>query len=555
MDFEKEIEKELKKILKKDIELEVPPNHRLGDYAFPCFELAKELKKDPNKVAKELTEKLINKNFRVENKGPYLNFFIDKNKLAKDVLNKILKEKDKYGSGREKKNVLIEFPSPNTNKPLHLGHIRNILLGMSISNLFKFLGNKVKIVNLNNDRGIHICQAMIAYMKYGNNKEPNKKSDHFVGDFYVLFNKRLSENKDLELEAQEALRKWEMNDKNIRAVWKKTNSWALKGFKETYKKFDLKFDKEYNESDFYDKGKEIVLDGEKKGLFHKDRYGTVFINLGEELGDKVLLRPDGTSIYITQDLYLGELKFKDFPKTDISIYIVGNEQNYHFKVLFELFKILKMKAADKSYHLSYGMVYLPEGRMKSREGKVVDADDLIDEMINLAKKEIKKRYKTLSNKEVEKRAKIIGLGALKFFILKIDPARDIYFNPEQSISFEGDTGPYVQYAYARCSSILKKTRLNKKIYTDILNEKDLRLVQLLNNFNEIILKAKNEYKPSLIANYLLDLVKEFNAFYRDNPVLKAEKKVKETRLNIVFSVKQVLKNGLNLLGIEAPDVM
>ncbi|MEK6935074.1 MAG: arginine--tRNA ligase, partial [Nanoarchaeota archaeon] len=551
--MEKEIKKILEKILIQKIELEIPKDHSLGDYAFPCFELAKKLKRNPVDIAKDLSEKIESSNFRTEAKGGYLNFFVDKSKSAKKVLNKILKKKDKYGSRNEKKNILIEFPGPNTNKPLHLGHVRNIVLGMSISNLFRFLGNKVKVVNLNNDRGIHISQAMVAYMNYGKNKNPNKKSDHFVGDYYVLYNKKL--NKKLEEESKEVLRKWEEGDKKIREVWKKMNSWALNGFKETYKKFDLKFDKEYSESKYFDQGRKIIYDGIRKDKFDVDRYGAAYIYLGEELGNKVLLRPDGTSLYITQDLYLGELKFKDFPKTEVSIYVVGNEQNYHFKVLFELFRILKMKAANKSYHLSYGMVYLPEGRMKSREGKVVDADDLIEEMVDLAKNEIKKRYKEISTKELEKRAKIIGLGALRFFLLKFDPTRDILFNPEESISFEGDTGPYVQYGYARCNSILKKVKLGREFKFDLLNQKDFSLISNLGIFPEIVLKAKEEYKPSLVANYLIDLVKEFNEFYRDNPVLKAEDEVRNARIGIVSGVKQVLRNGLNLLGIKVPDVM
>mgnify|MGYP001582151974 CR=1 FL=1 len=552
--MQEEIKSKLKKILNEEVFLEIPPDPKLGDYAFPCFSLAKKFRKNPNEIAFDLSKKIKGK-FRVEVNGAYLNFFIDKGELSKKVIIKILKEKESYGKRKNKKNILIEYPSPNTNKPLHLGHVRNIALGNSLSNLLEFIGNNVKKVNLNNDRGIHICKSMLAYKKFGNNKKPDKKSDHFVGDFYVLFEKELQKNKELENEAYELLKNWENNEKETINLWKKMNKWALNGFNETYNIFNLKFDKIYNESAFYNKGKVIIDKGLKKGLFKKGENNEVFVDLGEELGKKVLLRPDGTSVYITQDLYLAELKFKDFPKTDLSIYVVANEQNYHFKVLFKILEFLNLKAAKKSYHLSYGYVSLPEGRMKSREGTVVDADDLVEEIVNLAKKEIEKRYSNLSKKEIERRANIIGLGAIIFFILKIDPFKDMIFHPEKSISFEGDTGPYVQYSYARCSSILRNGKVKGKSNYNLFNDYDIELVKLLEKFPDIVNKATQKYKPSLVANYLLELSRKFSEFYDRNPVLKEENNLRNARLNLIKSISVILKSGLNLLNIKTLEEM
>lgn len=549
MDFKNEIIKELKKYA-KIVNLEVPPNKDFGDYAFPCFSLAKKLKKNPNEIAKDLAKKL--KKFKTKVIGPYLNFFVDKTKLAKNVIKQILKEKDKYGSKKENKKIVVEYPSPNTNKPLHLGHVRNILIGQCISNVFEFLGNKVFRINLNNDRGIHICKSMLAYQKWGRNSKPKVKPDHFVGKYYVMFNKK--KNKNLEEEAQELLKKWEKGDKKIISLWKKMNNWALKGFKETYKRLNVKFKKVYNESSVYGKGKKIILDGYKKKIFSKDKEGAIFIDLDKKLGKKILLRSDGTSLYITQDIYLAEKKYKDF-KFDKSIYVVGSEQNYHFKVLFKVLKLLKNKWADNCHHLSYGMIYLPEGRMKSREGTIVDADDIIDKMNDLAKKELKKRYK-LSKKELEKRAKQIGLGALRFFILKMDIWKDMLFNPKESINFEGDTGPYCQYAYARACSILRKVKAVGKVdYGFLGKDPEINLVKKLNEFSDIVEKASKDLKPNLLATYVHDLARTFNEFYHDCPVNRAPKNIKRARLDLVKATIYVLKTGLNLLNIDAPEKM
>lgn len=544
--------------------IEIPPDSKMGDFAFPCFVLAKSMKKAPNAIAEELAKKIKPKTPISEVKaiGPYLNFFVDKNKMAENVIKDIIKCDVCYGSlAPKKKKVMVEYPAPNTNKPLHLGHVRNMLLGSSICNILGFAGYEVIPANLVNDRGIHICKSMLAYQKWGNNKAPDKKSDHFVGEYYVLYSKKLGEHPELEEEAKEMLRKWEAGDKEVLALWRKMNKWALDGYKQTYALFDVHHKKTYYESETYKHGKEIILEGLKKGLFYKDEEGAIVANLEKDkLGKKVMLRADGTSVYITQDLYLAKIKFDDF-KMDKSVYIVANEQIYHFKVLFKVLDMLGFAYAKNCYHLAYGMIYLPDGRMKSREGKVVEADDLVEEMKGVAEAEIKKRHKDLDKKEVDKRKEIIGMGALKFFVLKFDPMKDFVYNPEESISFEGETGPYVQYAHARICSILRKEANESKFNPEKIkkfefnNEKEFRLIKLMANFSNAVNDAAENYKPSLMARYVLDLAQAFNEFYHECPVLKAEGKEKESRLALIYSVKTVLRNALDLLGIKSPEEM
>ena len=537
--------------------LETPPEPHLGDFAFPCFSLAKKYKQPPNDIASSLIPKLKANQLieEIEQKGPYINFFINKAKLASLVINEILKKSSGYGKSHNKKQrILIEYPSPNTNKPLHLGHIRNILLGSSLNSLLKFQGNNVYQVSLNNDRGIHICKSMLAYNIYGFNQKPDKKPDHFVGDFYVKFNQAAIQNPDLEQQAQEMLSKWEQKNPAILALWKKMNSWALQGFQETYKKFNLSFTKQYYESKFYDKGKDIILKALKKGLFTKDEKGNIIASL-PELGNKVVLRADSTSVYITQDIYLAYLKNKEF-HPDKSIYIVASEQDYHFKALFKILTTLGFKT-NNLYHLSYGMVYLPEGKMKSREGKVIDADDLIDEVTQLARNVIEEKHPKLSNKELDKRAKIIGMAALKFFILKQDPKRDFTYNPEESLSFEGETGPYIQYTYARIKSILRKAKPIKQPDLSYLSQAiEKQLITLLQKYPQILAEATEKYKISLLASYLIELSKTFNSFYHEHPVLKAEhKEVRAARLHLIKAISIVLSSALAILGIEALEEM
>lgn len=557
MPFEKDLINILKKQTKlKDIILEIPPSDNLGDYAFPCFSLSKIYKKDPNKIAQELSKK-IKADFleKTEVKGPYLNFFIKKEKLIELVLKRIQKEKENYGSKKEKKVILIESPGPNTNKPLHIGHLRNMALGISISNINKKLGNKAVNVDIINDRGIHICKSMLAYQKYGNNQKPNKKSDHFVGDFYVLFNQKLKNNPFLEQEVKNMLIKWENKDPSTLLLWKKMNKWALDGIHKTYKNFGLKIDKAYYESQCYEKGKEIVLKNLNK-IFKKDNDGSIIIDLEkEELGKKVVLRADGTSIYITQDIYVAKKRYEDF-KMHKLIYVVGSEQDYHFKVLFNILKKLRYKFSNSLYHLSYGMVYLPSGKMKSREGIIIDADNLIEDIINLTKKEILKRNKNLTKKEIEKRSKIIALAAIKFYLLKIDPKKDIYFIPEESISFEGETGPYIQYSYARIQSILKKAKISKKTNYSLLNHPlEYNLVKQLSLFPSIVEKASQDLKPNIIANYVFSLSKTFNEYYHSCNILKEKQDLKNIRLILILSIATVIKISLNLLGIEVLNQM
>ncbi len=553
------------KLLKKSVPLdekeiynliEIPPSTELGDYAFPCFVLSKKLKKSPTQIAQDLEQKIeLPKEIeKIETKGPYLNFFTNKKIFAEKTVKEILDKKENYGKTNilNKKRIMIEFPSPNTNKPLHLGHLRNMSIGESISRLMEFNGAKVIRANLNNDRGIHISKSMLAYQKFGKNKKPNKKPDHFVGDFYVLFNEKSKKNKRLEKEAQELLQKWENGDKKTIALWKKMNKWALEGFEETYKKFGIKLDKNYYESEIYKKGKEIVYEGLKKGIFKKRKDNAIIINLGKELGEKVLLRADETSVYITQDLYLAKLKFKN--NLDYSIYITGNEQDYHFAVLFSIIKKLGWGFADKLKHISYGMVFLPEGKMKSREGTVVDADDIIERVRLLVEQELKKREK-LSKKELESRSLKIALAAIKYFLLKTDIKKNMIFNPKESINFEGDTGVYLQYSYARASSILRKAKIKpkKKFKITELKPKEIELVKKLSEFPEIVLKSYSDFNPSHIANYSYQLAKIFNEFYHKCPVINS--KQEDFRIALVQSFRFVLKNSMKLLGIDVINEM
>ncbi|MBN2141758.1 arginine--tRNA ligase [Candidatus Woesearchaeota archaeon] len=562
------LEKETK-LSKEDIDkvLEVPPDPKLGDFAFPCFVLAKQFKKAPQAIAQELAGKVKSHGAveRAEAVGPYLNFFLDKNRLAHQVLQKVLECGSLYGSGADKKEtVMIEYPAPNTNKPLHLGHARNMLLGNSICNILGFAGFKAVPVDLVNDRGVHICKSMLAYKKWGKGKEPGKgkKPDHFVGDYYVLYGQKEKEDPKIEEEAKALLKKWEDGDKDTLTLWKKMRKWALDGFHETYKAMGVHHKKTYYESELYTHGKELILEGVKKGVFRRDPEGAVYADLEKDkLGKKYLLRDDGTSIYITQDIYLAKKKFDDF-QMDRSVYVVGNEQRYHFQVLFKLLEMLGMPFAKKCYHLSYGMISLPEGKMKSREGTVVDTDNLMEDVQKLAGEEIKKRHEDLSAKEVAKRSKMIGLGAIKFFILKYDPMKDFVYNPKESVSFEGETGPYVQYAHARICSIFrqagkkwepKESEISKFKYE---HEKEHRLITLLNSYPAVIRESAEKYNPSLVAKYAIELTQEFGSFYQECQVLKADNnQVKEARLTLIWCTRTVLQSALSMLGIEAPEEM
>jgi len=550
--------------------LEVPLQEERGELTFSCFQLAKHLKKSPEKMAIELTEKFqkakINFLEKIENIGPYVNFFIDKKILFSSVCKEILEKGDEFGrssSGKGRK-IGVEYSAPNTNKPQHLGHLRNNLLGNSISNLLKAGGFKVTTFNLINDRGIHICKSMLAYHKWGEERTPDSekiKGDHFVGSYYVLFEEKAKNEPGLLEEVQEMLNKWEAGDPEILHLWQKMNKWAIEGLQQTYQKIGIKFDELNFESDVYNFGKDIILKALKKGLCYKREDGAVEIDLEEyDLGKKVLLRPDGTSVYITQDIGLAKL-YSTF-KTDRFIYVVASEQDYYFNVLFKILELFGFENADKYYHFSYGLVFLPDGKMKSREGKIVDIDDIIKQMEQLAKSEILKRNSHLSPIQVSERAQSIAQSALKFFFLKFKPSQTVNFDPLVSISFEGDTGPYLQYTYARIKSILRKD-LKEKVelsnseidYSFLGNSGEVNLVKSLSIFPDVIQQSFEGYNPSVLSHYLLKLGHQFNEFYHQSHILKSKTKLREARLVLLQSVAQVLKTGLNLLGIDVLEEM
>ena len=488
--------------------------------------------------------------------------------------------------------VMIEFSSPNTNKPLHLGHVRNNLLGNALANIVAANGNKVVKTNIVNDRGIHICKSMLAWQKYGNGETPEssgKKGDHLIGDYYVSFDKHYkAEVKELMAkfqsegmneeeakakaeaesplmkEAREMLVKWEANDPEVRALWKKMNDWVYAGFDETYRMMGVTFDKIYYESNTYLEGKEKVMEGLEKGFFYRKEDGSVWADLtGEGLDHKLLLRADGTSVYMTQDIGTAKLRFADYP-IDKMIYVVGNEQNYHFQVLSILLDKLGFEWGKGLVHFSYGMVELPEGKMKSREGTVVDADDLMAEMIDTAKETSNELGKLdgLTKEEADNIARIVGLGALKYFILKVDARKNMTFNPKESIDFNGNTGPFIQYTYARIQSVLRKAKeagieIPAQLPAGIeLSEKEEGLIQMVADFAAIVKQAGEDYSPSIIANYTYDLVKEYNQFYHDFSILREENEaVKVFRLALSENVAKVVRLGMGLLGIEVPDRM
>ena len=488
--------------------------------------------------------------------------------------------------------VMIEYSSPNTNKPLHLGHVRNNLLGNALANIVAANGNKVVKTNIVNDRGIHICKSMLAWQKYGNGETPEssgKKGDHLIGDYYVSFDKHYkAEVKELMAkfqsegmneeeakakaeaesplmkEAREMLVKWEANDPEVRALWKKMNDWVYAGFDETYRMMGVTFDKIYYESNTYLEGKEKVMEGLEKGFFYRKEDGSVWADLtGEGLDHKLLLRADGTSVYMTQDIGTAKLRFADYP-IDKMIYVVGNEQNYHFQVLSILLDKLGFEWGKGLVHFSYGMVELPEGKMKSREGTVVDADDLMEEMIATAKETSQELGKLdgLTQEEADDIARIVGLGALKYFILKVDARKNMTFNPKESIDFNGNTGPFIQYTYARIQSVLRKAAesgivVPGQIPAGIeLSEKEEGLIQMVADFAAVVKQAGEDYSPSIIANYTYDLVKEYNQFYHDFSILREENEaVKVFRIALSANVAKVVRLGMSLLGIEVPSRM
>ncbi|MFA5763607.1 MAG: arginine--tRNA ligase [archaeon] len=570
MDFKESIANLMISYVDKDValgQIVVAPNG-MGDFAFPCFVLAKQLQKNPLEISKQIEKELMFNlpEFleKVVAVGPYINFFINKSTLSNKVLANIFdsKEFEKLGSGK----VMVEYSAPNTNKPLHLGHLRNNVLGLAISNLLDATGHNVIKANLVNDRGVHICKSMLAYQKYGEGKTPESegmKSDHFVGKMYVLFNEKLKENPTLEEEAQAMLKKWEDGDKETIKLWKKMNKWAIDGMKTTYNNYGTKFDEWFLESELFANGNkdEIIKEGLDKGVFQKEDNGAISAIL-EDVGlpNKILLRGDGTSLYATNDLMLTQAKFEKF-KLDKAIWVVANEQDLYFKQLFKIFEKLGRSWAQNCFHLSYGYVSLTTGKMKSREGTVVDADDLLTEIYTLAKTEVDARYIDLKEAEKAKRAKAIAQGAIKFYLLKNDAKKDMVFDPKESLSFEGETGPYLQYTYARAKSILRKAKKDGKKYTaknfDLLKEdKEKELITELGNFDLAIKKSWEQLSLHPLAHHLLAIAEKFNSFYHEINVLNSNsQELLNARLSLIEATTKILAKGFLILDITALEEM
>ena len=581
----------------KMVQLQKTKREFEGNLTLVVFPFLKISKKKPEDTAQEIGQYL------VENCPAIASF-----NVVKGFLNLVIAQSawlglladinadEKFGEKKATEDsplVMIEYSSPNTNKPLHLGHVRNNLLGWSLAKIMEANGNKVVKTNIVNDRGIHICKSMLAWLKYGNGETPEtsgKKGDHLIGDYYVAFDKhyreevkqltakyvaeglgeeeaakKAKEEAPLIKEAHEMLVKWEQNNPEVRALWKKMNDWVYAGFDETYKALGVGFDKIYYESETYLKGKAKVEEGLAKGLFERHEDNSVWADLtGEGLDKKLLLRSDGTSVYMTQDIGTAEMRFKDFP-IDKMIYVVGNEQNYHFQVLSILLDRLGFKWGKELVHFSYGMVELPNGKMKSREGTVVDADDLVETMIADAKQTSEElgKFNDMTDEERSEIARIVGMGALKYFILKVDARKNMLFNPEESIDFNGNTGPFIQYTHARIRSILRKAAETQEnidlanVNTDgLLSQKEIDLIQKLNEYGAVVEQAGKDYSPSGIANYCYELTKEFNQFYHDYSILKEEDANKKSvRLVLAKNVAKVIKNGMALLGIEVPERM
>ena len=565
-----------------------------GSVTLVVFPFVKAARKRPEDVAQEIGEYLVSHSGVVEKynvvKG-FLNLTI-----ASEAWQELLRQMDSdahYGekaAGEDSPLVMIEYSSPNTNKPLHLGHVRNNLLGWSLARIMEANGNKVVKTNIVNDRGIHICKSMLAWLKWGNGETPEtsgKKGDHLIGDYYVLFDKHYREEiKELTakfvaegmepaeaeekakkeapliVEAHEMLVKWEQNDPEVRGLWRKMNEWVYAGFDETYKMMGVSFDKIYYESDTYLEGKEKVEEGLEKGFFYRRPDNSVWADLtAEGLDEKLLLRSDGTSVYMTQDIGTAKLRFQDFP-IDKMIYVVGNEQNYHFQVLAILLDKLGFKWGKDLVHFSYGMVELPNGKMKSREGTVVDADDLMAAMIAEARQTSDElgKFADMTEDEKQEVARIVGLGALKYFILKVDARKNMLFNPDESIDFNGNTGPFIQYTYARIRSILRKAEAEgltaEAVKGTPLETKETDLIQKISQYADAVAQAGKDFSPSGIATYCYELTKQFNQFYHDYSILNAEtEELKKQRLLIARNVAKTIKNAMTLLGIEVPERM
>ncbi len=573
-------------IAEKDVQLQKTKKEFEGHLTLVVFPFVRISRKSPEDTGRQIGECLMSAEPAISGynviKG-FLNLTVSAGCWI-DVLEDI-DAQEKYGikkPGKDAPLVMVEYSSPNTNKPLHLGHMRNILLGWAVSNIMEANGNRVVRTNIVNDRGIHICKSMLAWQKYGNGETPassGKKGDHLVGDYYVAFDKHYKaeleqlmasgmtkeeaeQHSALMQEAREMLVKWEAGDPQVRALWNMMNEWVYAGFDETYKRLGVSFDKIYYESQTYLEGKRQVLSGLDKGIFYKREDGSVWADLKPEgLDEKLLLRSDGTSVYMTQDIGTAEMRFKDYPINKM-IYVVGNEQNYHFQVLSILLDKLGFEWGKDLVHFSYGMVELPEGKMKSREGTVVDADDLMDKMIETAKDSSSEKLASYEPDEAAEISRIVGLGALKYFILKVDATKNMTFNPKESIDFNGNTGPFIQYAYARIQSVLRKAaeaglakpeKLDRSIS---LTAKEEGLIQMIADFENVVRQAGTDYNPAAIANYAYDLVKEYNQFYHDYSILREQNAgLRDFRLMLSANIGKIISLAMGLLGIEVPERM
>jgi arginyl-tRNA synthetase len=562
----------------KQLEIGFPPNTEMGHFAVACFPLAKQFRKSPAEIAGKIAENIDLDDVLREASaaGPYLNVTVSPDVLFGSVCAEIISSDKTFGNssdGRDKR-VMVEYLSPNTNKPLHLGHLRNGALGMSVSRLFEATGHRVIKANLVNDRGVHICKSMLAWQLWGEGSTPATegiKGDHFVGNWYVKFAQEADKNSALEEDVQKMLQLWEAEDPETVSLWQTMNNWVYDGFSETYKNFGLEFDVFYYESNTYKLGKDIIQKGLETGAFSRDTHGnTVFKLPAQEFGREkngdpkkvTVLRPDDTSLYITQDIATSIVKIEEH-NLNFSVYVVGSEQEYHFKCLFQILDALGYEWAKDCYHLSYGMVYLPEGKMKSREGKIVDADDLINEMKKLAVEEIKRRDPNgrLSEEEVKARSEKIGIGAVKFYLLRVRPTQSINFDPAESISFDGFTGPYCQYAYARIFGILEKAGSRTDgpqnlDYSMLGNAEEVQLLQKLIQFPQEVTSAVNELNPSRIAVHIFNTAKAFNQFYNKHQVIHAgSEQLVKARLALIRATAAMLKKGLHLMGIEVLENM
>ncbi|MCD6434297.1 MAG: arginine--tRNA ligase [Candidatus Diapherotrites archaeon] len=541
-------EKKLKAVIKENIEIAKVKD---ADLALPCFVLAKELKEEPKKIAKKLVGvkgRFIEESFAV---GPYLNFKLN----LEDILAEL--KKYEFKAKRKKKRIMIEYSSPNSNKPLHLGHLRNDSLGMALSNLYEFFGYEVIRANLVNDRGIHICKAMLAYKFFGKGKTPKsekKKPDHFVGDYYVLFEKKKQEMPQLEKQAREMLKKWEAKDKETRKLWQKIKNYWLEGAKETYKRIGSKFDVWFFESEFYDKAKPLIEKGIKKGVFKVREDGAIYAELEPELPNKIVLRADGTSVYATNDLALTPYKFEKY-KLHEQIWLTAHEQQLYFKQMVKIFEKLGFEWAKRCKHIWYGLVLLPHGKMKSREGTVVDADDLIEEVKELAINEIKKRYPNLTKTELNRRAEIIALAAIKFMLLKIETKKEIMFRPKESVSFDGETGPYILYSLARAKSILRKAKAKKrKKSKELINDTEKELIKVFLEFEDALNNCMRNHSMHHLAQFLIKLCEAFNSFYHQQQVIE-QNYVHKQRLELVEQFVRFVEFSLKILNIDYLEEM